>query len=112
MIESLIISLTLTLLIEVSIAFALGIRNKKEILVVVLANICTNPVVVFLTNLVMILKNKILFISILLFLEICAWIFEFLIYKNFLKEQKISPLKLSLTCNLISFGLGIIINIL
>ncbi len=112
MIQCLIISLFLTLLIECSIAFLLGIRTKEDIKVVMLANICTNPVVVYISNLIMLIENDIIYLSIVLFLEIAAWIAEFYIYKKFLKFKRISPLIISLICNSLSFGIGIIISAL
>ena len=45
MIESLIISLILTLIIEIIVALILGVK-KSEFLVIICANVCTNPIIV------------------------------------------------------------------
>ena len=110
MIESLIKSLILTLIIELIVSILLGIRSKENIKVVVCANICTNPVVVYVSNCVYMLNNDILYFVVVAILELLAVFVEFILYKNFLNFDKISPLIISLVCNVISFGIGVIIN--
>ena len=84
MIISLIISLILTLIIELIISIILGIREKEDIGVVICANICTNPVVVFIANCVTLLNNLVIYNIIVIILEILAIIIEFILYKNYL----------------------------
>ena len=60
MIESLAISLILTLIIELTISYIIGIRKKNDIEIIVLVNILTNPIVVFISN----ISNQMLDISI------------------------------------------------
>jgi hypothetical protein len=48
LINSLIISLVLTVALETSFFLIIGKRNKKDLLLVVMVNIITNPVVVLL----------------------------------------------------------------
>ena len=110
MIESLIVSLVLTLIIELSICLILGIRKKHDIYVVLLANICTNPIVVYIANCLKLLNNDILYNSIIVILEIMVVIVEFELYKRYLTIYKKSPFVLSLINNALSFGIGIIIN--
>lgn len=110
MIESLIKSLLLTLIIELIVSVLLGIRGKENIKVIVCANICTNPVVVHVSNCVYLLNNAILYAVVVAILELLAVFIEFILYKNFLNFDKISPLVISLVCNVISFGMGLIIN--
>ena len=109
MVESLIISLTLTLIIELFVAFLLGIRLKDDIFVIICANICTNPIVVYISNCVGLLNNAFIYWIVVAILEILAVIVEFIIYKNHLVFNKISPFAISFICNLISFGTGLII---
>ena len=62
MLESLIISLFLTIVIELSISLILGIRKKEDIYIVILVNICTNPIVVTIANyLILIGINKLIY---------------------------------------------------
>lgn len=110
MIESLIISLLLTLIIEITLSYLIGIRSKEDIKVVICANVCTNPVVVYIANCIILLNNVKLYILTVTILEISAVIVEFIIYKKNLKFNKIQPFAISILNNVISFGLGIIIS--
>lgn len=110
MVESLIKSLVLTLIIELIVSVLLGIRGKENIKVIVCANTCTNPVVVYVSNCVSLLNNDILYSIVVAILELLAVLVEFILYKKFLNFDKISPLVISLVCNVISFGIGIIIS--
>lgn len=110
MIESLIVSLFLTLVIELTVSIIIGIREKYDIKVVICANVCTNPVVVYIANLIILLNNIKLYILAVAILEISAVIVEFLIFKKYLKFNKISPFLISLLNNVISFGLGLVIS--
>ena len=111
MIKSLLISLILTIIIELIVAILLKIRSQKDIMLVILVNICTNPVVVYIVNLSLLLQSKILHISILAILEIFAFLVEGRLYKNYLENKTIKPYKLSLCTNLTSFSFGIFLNI-
>ena len=110
MIESLIVSLVLTIIIELSICLILGIRKKSDIYVVLLVNICTNPIVVYIANCLKLLNNDLLYNIIIVILEIMVVIVEFELYKRYLRIYKKSPFILSLVNNTLSFGIGIIIN--
>ena len=110
MIKSLIVSLTLTLIIELTVSIIIGIRKKEDIIVVTCANICTNPVVVFTSNCILLLNNMFIYIVAVTVLELIAWTVEFIIFKKYLEFNKMSPLMISILNNSISFGLGLIIN--
>ena len=112
MIQSLFKSLFFTLIIELLISMVLGSRNKEDIKVIICANICTNPVIVYITNCIMLLNNMILYSVVVIFLEIIVVIVEYIIYKKCLRCDKISPFIISLVNNMISFGMGIIIKII
>ncbi len=112
MIQSLFKSLLFTLTIELLISIVLGIRKKEDIKVIICANVCTNPVIVYITNCIMLLNNMVLYFAIVIFLEIIVVIVEYIIYKKCLRFDKISPFIISLVNNVISFGIGIIINII
>ena len=110
MITSLLKSLTKTLIIELIISIILGIKNKDDIKVVVCANIITNPIIVYVTNCILLFNDMILYFYIVIILEIIVFIVEFIIYKKCLKFDKISPILISLINNFSSFGIGVIIN--
>ena len=73
MITSLLKSLTKTLIIELIISIILGIKNKDDIKVVICANIITNPVIVYITNCIMLFNNMILYFYIVIILEIIVF---------------------------------------
>lgn len=52
MIESLITSLILTIILETIFSYMLRIRNIKGLKTIMFVNVYTNPVVVFLSNMV------------------------------------------------------------
>ncbi len=110
MLISLIISLFLTIVIELSVSLILGIKKKNDIYIVVLANICTNPIVVYVANCLKMLNNALLYNIVVMIMEIIVVIVEFKIYKKYLKIYKKSPFTLSIVSNAISFGMGLVIN--
>ena len=110
MIESLVKSLFYTLVIELIVAIIIGIRDKNDIKVVICANVCTNPIVVFIANIVYSLGIAQIYIFTILILEISVLFVEEFIYKKYLKYNNISPFAISFVCNVISFGTGIIIS--
>lgn len=110
MIKSLIVSLILTLIIELAILMILGVREKNDIIVGICANVFTNPIVVYISNCILYFKLFNIYYIAVAILEIFAVVAEFIIYKRYLKYNKISPLKLSIIANCISFGIGVIIN--
>ena len=102
--------LALTIIIELIMALILGVRDKKDIINVILVNIITNPIVV-LTPILVYLKFGNYYPRIVLFiLEILTVIVEGLIYKKVLKYKKINWLLLSLILNVVSFLIGEVIN--
>jgi len=111
MIKSLIISLLLTLIFEMAVSYLLGIRHKSDVKVIICANVITNPVVVYIANLVLMLHNEALYICVVGALELSAFISEYIIFKKYMNYKKISPLVVSLINNAVSFGMGLIINI-
>ena len=110
MIYSLIISLVLTLIIELAISLIIGIRDEEDIKIVICANVITNPIVVFVANCIYKLNNQTLYYGVVLVLEVLAIITEGIIFKKFLKYKKISPMKVSIINNVISYSLGVLIS--
>lgn len=102
--------LILTIIFELFLAMILGVRNKKDIINVILVNILTNPIVVSVSTYIN-LRYGIFPRGIsLIFLEIFAVIAEGFIYKKYLKYNKINGIMLSFILNLFSYSIGCIIN--
>ena len=110
MIISLIISLILTIIIESSVSFIIGIRDKEDLKVVLWVNILTNPIVVYIANCLKLLNNNVAYNIVVVIMEILVIIVEFIVYKKYLDYKKKSPLLISSLNNIISFSLGIIIS--
>lgn len=110
MILSLLISLFLTIIIELTVSFIIGIRNKDDMKVVILVNICTNPIVVYIANCLMLFTNDFIYNIGVAILEMLVVMVEFVLYKKYLKFDKVSPFAISLINNVISFSIGVIIN--
>ena len=105
-----IISLFSTTLIEVICSYLFKIRNKKDIINIILVNIMTNPLLVTILiyiNIMFGLKYR----NILVYpLEILVVLIEGLVYKKYLSYKKINPFVLSLVLNSLSYILGLLIN--
>jgi hypothetical protein len=103
-IESMMISLVLTLLIEELFVLIIGIRRKEDLLLVLLVNILTNPVVVFLYQAAnYYLKADMRIITV--FLEAAAIFAEAGYYAKYSRNIR-HPLLVSVGANVISFGIG------
>ena len=110
MIFNLIISLCLTIIIELIISLLIGIRNQEDIKVVIWANILTNPVVVYLAICIKLLNDDLIYNSMVIIMEIIVVIVECSIYKKYFEFKEKSPIVISSINNIISFSLGIIIS--
>lgn len=101
--------LLFTILIELIVALILGIRDKKDILNIILVNTMTNPLLVSVT--VYITYNRIFNrIASIIILELLVVIIEGFTYKKTLNFKKINPFVLSLILNASSYFIGEIIN--
>ena len=100
--------LLFTMLIELIVALILGVRDKKDILNIILVNIMTNPLLVSVT--VYITYNRIFNrIASIVILELLI-VIEGFTYKKVLKFKKINPFILALILNFSSYFIGEIIN--
>ena len=100
--------LLLTLLFEAGAAWCLGMRNRKDLLLVVLVNILTNPPLVLLSNFLMyylgIGRGQLITY---LILEVLVVYIEYRIYKACLLSE-FDPFELSLILNGISILGGLL----
>ncbi len=102
-----------TLLIEVTLALALGVRGWDDIEKVILINILTNPVLVtilFLLNRMRVDVKAIFFIQ--LGLEVVVVILEGMYYKRKLQKERMNPFLLSMVLNAVSYGAGLALSLL
>lgn len=111
MIKSLVLSLALTLLIELSLSLLLGVRKRQDIVIIICANTFTNPMVVFVSGCVFLQYHTSLAYGVTVaVMELFALLAEYFIYKKCLCFDKIPPFWLSLLNNATSFGLGLVIT--
>jgi len=104
--------LLLTIVVEVIMSLILKVKNKKDILNIILVNIFTNPMVTSI-GIYFNLKYGMSGRNIsLIFLELYALFIEGFIYKKVLNYKRINPFVLSFILNLSSFLIGEIINYL
>ena len=105
-------SLLLTLAVELPLAFLLKVRGGKNLLIVVLVNLLTNPVVnyCYYWALRFFAADSIYTILFLAFLELAAVLTEFLFYKLLLSYDRLGKLKLSLLLNAASFAAGLLVS--
>ncbi len=99
-----------TIVIEVLFAFIFGIRDKKDIVNVILVNIVTNPIVVSVPVYVMIHYGMQARYVVLIILELLTVLSEGFIYYKVIKFKKINPFILALLLNLASYLIGEVIN--
>jgi len=103
-------ALALTIVFEVGAAFLLGVSIRRDCIVVVLAQVVTNPLLVllvFLLNLRFGVQGRIVG---LIMLEPLAVLAEALLYRGTLEYKKLNPFVFSLILNGVSFFLGEILN--
>ena len=110
MLRSLALSLGLTLILELAGALLFGLRQKRDLLLVVLVNVLTNPLVVLICNLFLILSSVPIPWYWILLLEVMAVLSEGFLYHKGLSRKPIHPLLLSLILNGISYIGGLLIS--
>jgi len=109
MIKSLLISLALTLIVENAAAVILGVRKKKDFLLITLVNIVTNPLLVQILNILSLLLKNMPPWYLILLLEATVVVVEGLLYRNRLNYKKINPFIFSFILNLLSYFGGSVI---
>lgn len=98
------LSLGLTLLVEGIVGWCFGLRSREQMVLLVLVNILTNPAAVWLHVFAGVPQIPI---------EISVVMIECYVYHIFRKTHQLPhPLLLSLTANGISWGLGLLIQML
>ena len=101
------VSLGLTLLVEVPVAYCWGLRSRHDLTVAVLVNVLTNPAVVLLNGLL----SAAPWWAVQLPLEAAAIAVEGFCYRH-CGENIRRPYLLSLCANCISYGAGLVLNVI
>lgn len=110
MLKVLAVSLLLTLVFELSVALLWGLRGKRELTVAALVNVLTNPPVVLLYHVCTGLFGW-PGLMVTPVLEVGAVVVEWICYRS-CSEQLKRPFLFALAANAVSFGLGLVINLL
>ena len=108
MLMSLVLSLGLTLLLELGTALLLGLRGGRDLLAVGLVNVVTNPVVVLILNLFLYLRGAAAPWYLVAILEFSAVLVEGLLFSLCLSGRRLHPFLLSLILNAISYVGGLL----
>lgn len=99
------VSLGLTLLLELPVAYYWGLRSRHDLTVAVLVNVLTNPAVVLLNGLL----SATPWWAVQLPLEAAAIAVEGFCYRHCGEDVR-RPYLLSLCANCISYGAGLVLN--
>lgn len=110
LIKALVLSLTLTIIIETGVFLLAGKRNKRDLRLVILVNIVTNPAVVLLYWLAA-LHTVWNLTLVAIPLEISAFLVEGCYYRKY-GEGFRRPFLFALIANAVSFGLGLLLRTL
>ncbi len=99
-----------TIIIELIVGIIIGIREKKDIINIVLVNIMTNPLVTSIPIYFYLKYGINARIAILVLLEVFAVLIEGVVYYKFFRFRKTNGFIVSLILNMSSYFIGEIIN--
>ena len=100
--------LVMTILLEMAFALFVGIRGRKNLLIVLLVQVLTNPCAVF--GMVWFMsRTNVHYVVYELLIESLVVIVEWLIYRKMIKDLK-RPLAFSLAANYFSYSFGIVLG--
>lgn len=102
MLSSLVLSLIMTWLLELAFAFLLGIRRSKDLFLILLVNLITNPAVVYLA---LTFRYSLPSRFLIPLLESLAVAVEALYYRSYALTIR-HPWLFSLAANGFSYGIG------
>ena len=103
--------LILTITVELIVAKSLGVKDNQALLIIVAAQVLTNPIAVFITSaLVDVVANDVQYWACVIAVELVVIAVEGLIYK--LKGVSRAPWRLSILANLASVSVGILVQTL
>jgi len=103
------LSLAITLILEIGYFLLTGRRNKKDLLLVAMVNVLTNPIVVLLYWLAY-LYTSWNTVAVMVSLEVFAVLIEGFYYKKYGKSFK-RPFLFSFAANAFSFTIGFLVQL-
>lgn len=107
---TLLISLGLTIILELVFALILKIREANDLILVIVVNVITNPAVVLLSYLLL-KRTNFPQILVVLVLEAAAVLVEAIYYRRYAEKIK-RPFLFSLGANAFSYFIGLFLNII
>ena len=107
--RNMLISLTITVIIEIIIAMLWKLRLKSDFETVVLVNLLTNPLIVFCVLSIRFWTGNAPALGLVLGMEMIVWIVEGWIYRFKLIGLN-RPYAFAISANIASYGIGCIIN--
>jgi len=110
LLSALVVSLVLTLALESGCYLLTGKRNKKDLLLVLLVNLLTNPPVVLMYWLAALFTSWNTYL-VLIPLEVLAILVEGRYYQIYGQGFK-RPYRFSLAANVLSYGVGVLIQLI
>jgi len=108
LVNSFVLPLAATILIEGSAAYAIGFRERQFVLVMILVNLITNPFMNFIVVLLAYLQMSSYLYWIILPLELVLIPVEYSLLSYAIPQRKKELLRLSAVMNLTSFAVGLI----
>ena len=102
--------LLITIIVELIVAIIIGIRDKKDMINIILVNIVTNPLVTSMPVYFEIQYGINARGIVLVILEVLALFFEGIIYFRYFQYRKINGFLVSFILNIASFSAGELIN--
>lgn len=100
------LALVVTILLEVLSALIIKIRDNKDIINIILVNVLTNPLLVSITYVIFLKFGEEIQKIVEAVMEITILIVEGILYKKYLKNDKINPFLISFILNLSSYTIG------
>lgn len=109
LLRSLLLSLALTAVLELGAAWLLGVRERRDLLLIFLVNVLTNPPLVLTLDVIYLYGRQMPPWYLIGVLELTAVCVEGLIFRRRICYCRISPLLLSLLLNALSFLGGLLL---
>ena len=109
LLRSLLLSLVLTAVLELGAAWLLGVRERRDFLLIFLVNVLTNPPLVLTLDVIYLSGRQMPPWYLIGVLELTAVCVEGLIFRRRICYCRIPPLLLSLLLNAVSFLGGLLL---
>jgi hypothetical protein len=109
LVNNLLLPLLLTIVIELTVAYLMGYKDKQSLQIVVIVNVMTNPFVNFITMVLAYFDLNEFLYWFILPLELLLIPIEWMILNYAIPHKRKAFLKLSAAMNISSFVIGLLI---